>query len=87
MADNFSADDLRTDAAFAHIRGVASNQCATRVATEATGVVAVIARVLSNGLIDIPLHGTTANHAGVSPVAGFILWDPQDAEVPEAPSR
>jgi hypothetical protein len=91
MADNFAADDLRTDAAFAHIRGVASTQCNTPRPTEATGLVAVIARVISlgvpGGTVEIPLHGTTANHAGVSPVAGFILWDPQDGQVPEGPSR
>jgi hypothetical protein len=88
LPDNLSRETLGTNAAHMQIRGVASTQCSTPVPTEAVGLVAVSARVIS--LVDdgdIPLHGTTANSAGVHAIPGFVLWDPQDAEVPEAPGR
>jgi hypothetical protein len=86
---NLSREALGTDAAFMHIRGVASTQCRPPLpfATENVGLVAVSARVLRLPDEERPLHGTTANTAGVHAVPGFILWDPQDAEVPEAPQR
>jgi hypothetical protein len=88
LPDNLSRETLGTDAAHMQIRGVASAQCITPRLTETIGLVAVSARVLrqvENG--ETALHGTTANTAGVHPIAGFVLWDPQDAEVPEAPQR
>lgn len=88
LPDNLSREILGTSSAHAQIRGVASTQCRTPFPTEATGLVAVSARVQNFGEgFEIPLHGTTANHAGVHAVPGFVLWDPQDDEVPEAPRR
>jgi hypothetical protein len=103
LADNLSRQTLGTSAAHMQIRGVASTQCVTPRPTETVGLVAVSARILnnlvengetptdaigvSNAGGEIPLHGTTANTAGVHAIPGFVLWDPQDAEVPEAPRR
>jgi hypothetical protein len=75
------------------VRGVASTQCNPpgTFVTENVGLVAASARVLrtfdGEVVTEIPVHGTTANSAGVHAVPGFVLWDPQDAEVPEAPRR
>ena len=83
LPENASRDVLGTSVAHAQIQGVASTQCP---GSEATGVVAVAARVLRADDREVPLHGTTTNHAGAQP-GGFILWDPQDDVVPEkAPS-
>ena len=83
LPENTSRDVLGTTAAHAQIQGIASTQCPGSVAA---GLVAVAARVLRDHEREVPLHGTTTNHAGAQP--GFILWDPQDDVVPEkAPSR
>ena len=101
LPDNLSRETLGTNAAHMQIRGVASTQCVTPRPTETVGLVAVSARILnvvenetptelisvSSAGNEIPLHGTTANTAGVHAIPGFVLWDPQDAEVPEAPRR
>lgn len=91
LPGNASREVLGTDTAFAQVRGVASPQCRTPFATEDTGLVAVSARVVRIGINEegreLPLHGTTTNHAGIHAVPGFVLWDPQDDEVPEAPRR
>jgi hypothetical protein len=88
-ADNLSSGRLGTDAAQAQILGVASTQCRPPVpfVTENVGLVGVVARVLVGEQGEIALHGTTTNHAGVHAVPGFVLWDPQESEVPEAPRR
>jgi hypothetical protein len=90
LPGNLARETLGTDAAFMQIRGVASTQCRppTPFVTETVGLVAASARVLRLGEGgETPLHGTTANTAGFHAVPGFILWDPQDATVPEAPQR
>jgi hypothetical protein len=102
LADNLSRETLGTNAAHVQIRGVASTQCVTPRPTETVGLVAASARIVNTGLNgetpsdaitintiggEIPLHGTTANSAGVHAIPGFVLWDPQDAQVPEAPRR
>jgi hypothetical protein len=90
LPGNLSRETLGTDAAFMQVRGVASTQCRPPAPflTETVGLVAASARVL-RGIegAETPLHGTTANTAGVHAVPGFVLWDPQDATVPEAPQR
>jgi hypothetical protein len=88
LPDNLSRETLGTNAAHMQIRGVASTQCITPRPTETVGLVAVSARVIAvEEGVETPLHGTTANTAGVHAIPGFVLWDPQDAEVPEAPRR
>jgi hypothetical protein len=93
LPGNLSRETLGTNAAHMQIRGVSSTQCRvpTPFLTEDVGVLAVSARVqravIETTVTEFPLHGTTANSAGVHPVPGFVLWDPQDAEVPEAPGR
>jgi hypothetical protein len=89
LPDNLSRETLGTNAAHMQIRGVASTQCRVPLpfVTENVGLVAVSDRVLTTEANELPLHGTTANSAGVHAVPGFVLWDPQDAEVPEAPRR
>ena len=90
LPTNLSREVLGTEAAHMQIRGVASTQCTTPRPTEAIGLVAASARVeieVEENLEEEPLHGTTANSAGVHAVPGFVLWDPQDAQVPEAPQR
>lgn len=90
-AENTSFTRLGTDAAHAQVLGIASTQCRppTPFVTENVGLVGVSARVLANTEtgVEFPLHGTTTNHAGQHAVAGFVLWDPQESEVPEAPRR
>lgn len=81
LPDNASASVLGTTVAQAQITGVASTRCG---GSENTGILAVTASVST--AVEAPeaaLHGTTANHAGISAVAGFVLWDPQDDVVPE----
>jgi hypothetical protein len=89
LPGNLSRETLGTDAAFMQVRGVASTQCRppTPFLTENVGLVAASARVIAREGGELPLHGTTANTAGVHAVPGFVLWDPQDAQVPEAPQR
>jgi hypothetical protein len=89
LPGNLSRETLGTDAAFMQIRGVSSRQCTVPFpfVTENIGLVSVSARVLRAGEAETPLHGTTANSAGIHAVPGFIFWDPQDAEAPEAPRR
>jgi hypothetical protein len=86
LPENASAGVLGTATAQARLRGVASTHCP---GSEAAGLVAVSARVrlVDPASPEIPLHGTTANRAGISAVPGFVLWDPSDREVPEAPRR
>jgi hypothetical protein len=86
LPQNASAGVLGTTGAHARIRGVASTHCP---GSEAAGVVAVSASVqlLDQSSAEVPLHGTAANRAGVSAVPGVVLWDPSDAEAPEAPRR
>jgi hypothetical protein len=92
LPQNASFGVLGTRTAHAQIRGVASTQChpaigTTPVPSEATGILSVSAAVNVDGPAEQLLHGTTANHAGIHAVPGFVLWDPQDDEVPEAPRR
>ena len=82
LPQNASRRILGTSTAHAQIRGVASTQCPF---SEHVGIVAVSARVQVAAGVETPGHGTTANHAGASPIPGYVLWDPQDDSVPEAP--
>jgi hypothetical protein len=93
LPQNASFGVLGTQAAHVQIRGVASTQCnppVSPVVTENTGILAVsaeVAVIAGEVVLEVPLHGTTANHAGVSPVVGFVMWDTQEDEAPEAPRR
>jgi hypothetical protein len=82
--ENFFADVVQSAAAQLKVKGVASTQCPPIAgrATENSGLVGVLfAQVanLANG--DTGFVGSTMNGAGAQ--SGFILWDAQDAVVPE----
>jgi hypothetical protein len=82
--ENFTAAVVQSTAAQLKVRGVASTQCPiiNGRATENSALVGVLASVMfSRTTGDLALVGTTMNGAGAQ--AGFILWDAQDATVPE----
>jgi hypothetical protein len=83
--ENFSYNVVQSTAAQIKVKGVASTQCNPPVTprpSEASGLVGVLSTSLnSSGTEDLAIVGTTLNGAGVQP--GFILWDAQDAVVPE----
>jgi hypothetical protein len=83
--ENFHYSVVQSTAAQVKVKGVASTQCAPPVVprpSEASGLVGVLSTFLfSDATGDTALVGTTLNGAGVQ--AGFILWDAQDAVVPE----
>jgi hypothetical protein len=82
--ENFTVAVVQSIAAQLKVKGVASTQCPPIAgrATENSGLVGVLfAQVanLANG--DTGFVGSTMNGAGAQ--SGFILWDAQDAVVPE----
>jgi hypothetical protein len=83
--ENFTYQVLQSVAAQLKVKGVASTQCNPPVLprpTENSGLVGVLGTFLfSRDTEDFALVGTTLNGAGAQ--AGFILWDAQDAVVPE----
>jgi hypothetical protein len=82
--ENFFVDVVQSAAAQIKVKGVASTQCPiiNGRATENSGLVGVLSTLMaSNTTGDLAWVGTTMNGAGAQ--AGFILWDAQDAVVPE----
>jgi hypothetical protein len=83
--ENFNYNVVQSTAAQVKVKGIASTQCVPPVVTrptEPSGLVGVLSTFLfSDETGDLALVGTTLNGAGVQ--AGFILWDAQDAVVPE----
>jgi hypothetical protein len=82
--ENFNAPVVQSAAAQLKVKGVASTQCPiiNGRATENSALVGSLWTVLgSQATGDIAIVGTTLNGAGAQ--AGFILWDAQDAVVPE----
>jgi hypothetical protein len=81
--ENFTYAVVQSAAAQVKVKGVASTQCALPGRpSENSGLVGVLATVwISNSTEDAAIVGTTLNGAGAQ--AGFILWDAQDAVVPE----
>jgi hypothetical protein len=82
--ENFTAEVVQSTAAQLKVKGVASTQCPIIAgrATENSALVGTLSTVLrSEATGDRALVGTTLNGAGAQ--AGFILWDAQDAVVPE----
>jgi hypothetical protein len=79
--ENFSYDVIQSTAAQVKVKGVASTQCNTpTIKTEASGLVGVLSTY--QGYDDVSVVGTTLNGAGAQ--AGYVLWDAQDGNVPEA---
>jgi hypothetical protein len=82
--ENFTYAVAQSNAAQLKVKGVASTQCPIVAgrATENSALVGTLWTVLfSEATEDIAIVGTTLNGAGAQ--AGFILWDAQDAVVPE----
>jgi hypothetical protein len=81
--ENFGYGVLQSTAAQLKVKGVASTQCVFGAfKSEASGLVGVLATFLfSDATEDFAGVGTTLNGAGTH--TGFILWDAQDAVVPE----
>jgi hypothetical protein len=82
--ENFTAEVVQSTAAQLKVKGVASTQCPIILgrATENSALVGTLWTVLgSEATGDLAIVGTTLNGAGAQ--AGFILWDAQDAVVPE----
>jgi hypothetical protein len=80
--ENFDANVVQSVAAQLKVKGVASTQCPPVAGrnTENSGLVGVLsAQVFTQS--DPGFAGTSMNGAGAQ--AGFILWDAQDAVVPE----
>jgi hypothetical protein len=82
--ENFTAGVVQSLAAQLKVKGVASTQCPPIAgrATENSGLVGVLSTEVANipgG--DLGLYGSSMNGAGAQ--SGFILWDAQDAVVPE----
>jgi hypothetical protein len=82
--ENFTAAVVQSTAAQLKVKGVASTQCPPIAGrpTENSGLVGVLFTQvfnLENG--DSGFVGSTMNGAGAQ--SGFILWDAQDAVVPE----
>jgi len=80
-AEIFTFATLKTDKALLKVQGVASTECP---ASEVSGLVAVLTTSVG---VDAP---STENNELVKPLhaagftkGGYILWDPQDAIVPE----
>jgi hypothetical protein len=81
-AENFFFDVVQSAAAQVKVKGVASTQCVFPRPTENSGLVGVMfTELIGPETEDVALVGTTLNGAGTQ--AGFILWDAQDAVVPE----
>ena len=81
-AENLTYSVVQSAAAQVKVKGVASTQCVFPRPTENSGLVGVLATaMLSASTQDIAVVGTTLDGAGAQ--AGFILWDAQDAVVPE----
>jgi hypothetical protein len=81
-AENFTYDVIQSTAAQVKVKGVASTQCNTpTIKTEASGLVGVLLSGMG-GSEDFSIVGTTLNGAGAQ--AGYVLWDAQDGNVPEA---
>jgi hypothetical protein len=84
VGENFTYAVAQSNAAQLKVKGVASTQCPIVAgrATENSALVGTLWTVLfSEATEDIAIVGTTLNGAGAQ--AGFILWDAQDAVVPE----
>jgi hypothetical protein len=80
--ENFNYDTLQSVAAQVKVKGVASTQCVFGAfKSEASGLVGVLAAFGYDFDEDDYAEGTTMNGAGAQ--TGFILWDAQDAVVPE----
>jgi hypothetical protein len=82
--ENFTAAVVQSTAAQVKVKGVASTQCPPVAgrATENSGLVGVLSTIIfGSESEDQAWVGTTLNGAGAQ--AGFILWDAQDAVVPE----
>lgn len=84
-AGKFTRRELHTTMGRFRVQGVASTVCSP--AALASPLVGLSVQELSfnNETVDA-LAGTTANSAGID-TTGFVLWDPQDGIVPEAPVR
>jgi hypothetical protein len=82
--ENFTVGVVQSAAAQLKVKGVASTQCSVgALASTAQGLVGVLATAMvSTSSEDIAIVGTTLNGAGVH-TDGYILWDAQDAVVPE----
>jgi hypothetical protein len=82
--ENFTVDVVQSAAAQVKVKGVASTQCSVgALRSEAQGLVGVLATAMVSATTeDIAVVGTTLDGAGVHP-EGYILWDAQDAAVPE----
>jgi hypothetical protein len=82
--ENFVVDVVQSAAAQLKVKGVASTQCPPVAgrATENSGLVGTLFTAVGNFANgDIGFVGTSMNGAGTQ--SGFILWDAQDAVVPE----
>jgi hypothetical protein len=81
--ENFTYAVVQSVTAQVKVKGVASTQCVFGAfKSENSGLVGALATTLfSSNTEDPALVGTTLNGAGAQP--GFILWDAQDAVVPE----
>jgi hypothetical protein len=81
--ENFHYDVVQSAAAQVKVRGIASTQCVLPGRpSENSGLVGVLLTgMVSRITEDFALVGTPLNGAGAQ--AGFILWDAQDAVVPE----
>jgi hypothetical protein len=81
--ENFTYWVVQSAAAQIKVKGVASTQCVFGpFKSENSGLVGVLGMALtSSATEDFALVGTSLNGAGAQP--GFILWDAQDAVVPE----
>jgi hypothetical protein len=82
--ENFTYDVVQSAAAQVKVKGVASTQCSVgALRSEVQGLVGVLATAMfSSSSEDPAIVGTTLDGAGVHP-DGYILWDAQDAVVPE----
>jgi hypothetical protein len=82
--ENFTYDVVQSTAAQVKVKGVASTQCVFGAfKSENSGLVGLLVSFLSGSdTKDFSLIGTTLNGAGAQ--AGYILWDAQDGNVPEA---
>jgi hypothetical protein len=80
--ENFHVDVVQSTAAQVKVRGVASTQCFVgAVKSEVSGLVGVLATEVFGFDEEDHIDGSTLNGAGAQ--SGFILWDAQDAVVPE----
>lgn len=89
LPQNTTFATLGSFSAHLQLRGITSTQCVpflpAGAVTEDTGLLASVSSITTTGGEAPVLQktGVTTNTAGVSAVPGFVLWDPQDAVVPE----